>query len=297
MGADLACLVLEENLAADLTIIDNFSYSANKMRLLPSADKFRILRADIRDYEAVLKYTIGADLVFNFAAETHNDNSINRPLDFFSTNTQGVICLLQAARENQFHLHQISTDEVFGDLPLESDTKFNEDSPLRPSSPYSASKAAAEMLVYGWVRTFGVSASISNSSNNYGNFQHEEKLIPNIFSKIRNNQNPQLYGSGKNIRDWINVRDHSRAVWRIATGNRSSLRYCISSGQLYSNHDLARMINLAFGRNPEDIDFIADRPGHDLKYSSDSSLLQMEMGWSPREEDLETFVSRRVSES
>jgi dTDP-glucose 4,6-dehydratase len=293
MGSDFARMVCDHGLASQIIIVDNFSYSSDISRLSGYLDQVEIVKADIRDEEKILSLTKNADFVFNFAAESHNDNSIDRPLDFLSTNTLGTSNLLQSARKNGFHLHQVSTDEVFGDLPLSSGEFFSETSPHRPSSPYSASKAAAEMLALGWQRTFGLRVTISNSSNNYGEFQHSEKLIPNMLKRLRLGLNPALYGDGKNIRDWLYVRDHSAAVWLIATSN-ASLRYCISSGQEHSNREIASILNRLFGRDENAIDFVADRPGHDKKYSSSSRKLKEELDWSPVGPTLETWLANEV---
>lgn len=294
MGSDLARFLIEENLVKSLKIVDNFAYSSDPRRIESISSQVEVIKCDIRDLESFGRSTIGADLVFNFAAETHNDNSITRPLDFVSTNSVGVASVLQAARKNEFHVHQISTDEVFGDLPLESSEPFNENSILRPSSPYSASKASAEMLLMGWSRTFDVKVTLSNSSNNYGDFQHQEKLIPTLISRARQNLPLQLYGNGQNVRDWLHVRDHSMAVWIIATHSESFARYCISAGQLYSNVQVAEMVNFAFGRGVDEIEFVADRPGHDLKYHSDPSRIIEELGWRPVGPSLERFIQSQV---
>lgn len=283
MGSDFVRCLISEKDVKHVTILDNMSYSADESRL-ESLDpsNYTVLEGDIRDKVTVLKATRDFTHVFNFAAETHNDNSLSRPLDFVDSNVNGVVTLLEAARANAFHLHQVSTDEVFGDLPLESDARFTESSPYLPSSPYSASKAASDLLVKAWVRSFGVSATLTNSANNFGQKQDPEKLIPKSISLLRQGLKPKLYGTGKNVRDWIHVGDHSSAVWEVATKGKRGSQYLISSGQLLSNVHVVGLINQRFGRSWDDVEFIDDRPGHDLMYASDSSKLRADFGWEPR---------------
>jgi dTDP-glucose 4,6-dehydratase len=236
------------------------------------------------------RITRDADLVVNFAAETHNDNSLVRPLDFVDSNINGVASLLEAARENGFRLHQVSTDEVFGDMPVGSEERFVEESPIHPSSPYSASKAAGDSLCLGWFRSFGVDVTISNSANNFGPFQHPEKLIPRSIELIRSGEKPKIFGDGSNVRDWINVRDHSRAVFEIATRAVSGSRYIVSAHNLVSNLELIHALNQCLGMPAHHFEFVTDRPGHDRQYASDSSKLRSDLAWAPVEKDLESWL-------
>lgn len=281
MGSHFVRFLSGQSEVSKVTVLDNLSYSSDKSRLKDLAGEFHEVIADIRDRESVLDATQNADLVVNFAAETHNDNSLLRPTDFIDSNILGTVNLLEASRRNGFRFHQVSTDEVFGDLALDSDSSFSENSPTRPSSPYSASKAAADGLVVAWHRSFGVQSSITNSANNFGSGQHPEKLIPRTIKLIRSGSPPELYGTGANIRDWLYVDDHSRAVWLAANGPAGE-RYLVGADQLVSNLDLVKHINLCFGRDPDAIRFIQDRVGHDRKYSSDSQKIRTELGWEPQ---------------
>lgn len=290
MGSDFVQFLQSENLDVDTLIVDNYSYSADLRRLSALMDCVEIVNADIRDLEAIVKLTKDADLVFNFAAETHNDNSLLRPLDFVGTNVNGVANLLEASRVNGFRLHQVSTDEVFGDMAVGSSQRFVETSPTNPSSPYSASKAAGDMLCLAWFRSFGVDVTLSNSANNFGPNQHPEKLIPRSIELIRDGQKPKIYGDGLNVRDWINVRDHSRAVWEIATRAESGSRYVVSAHNLVSNLELIQRLNECFGQPSNNYEFVNDRPGHDRQYASDSSRLRRDLSWKPIEKSLQQWL-------
>jgi dTDP-glucose 4,6-dehydratase len=290
MGSDFVHFISEEHPEFEISIVDNYSYSADPERLADLSSVPPIENADIRDFDVMKRITKGADLVVNFAAETHNDNSLVRPLDFVSTNVNGVAALLEASRENGFRLHHVSTDEVFGDMPVGSDERFVEESPIHPSSPYSASKAAGDSLCLGWFRSFGVDVTISNSANNFGPSQHQEKLIPRSIELIRSGQKPKIYGDGSNVRDWINVRDHSRAVFEIATRAISGSRYVISAHNLVSNIELIQTLNQCLGMPADHFEFVTDRPGHDRQYASDSSKLRSELAWLPVEKDLKTWL-------
>lgn len=282
MGANFVSFLHLNGLADSIVVFDNLSYASDESRLsqLPQGS-YSLVVGDLRDEKSLVEVTRGAEYVFNFAAETHNDNSLSRPIDFLQTNVMGVANLLEASRLHGFHLHQVSTDEVYGDLPLDSSQRFTEFSKYRPSSPYSASKASGDLLVSSWVRSFGVKATITNSANNFGNFQHPEKLIPRSIGLILDGKRPELYGNGRNVRDWLNVDDHSSAVWAVASLAKNGSQYLVSSGQLMSNLELVSAINLSFGRQADDLEFISDRPGHDLMYASSSERIREEIGWRP----------------
>lgn len=295
MGSDFVRYLCEEGLADSVIVFDNYSYSASERRIESVRSDINVIRGDIRNPEQVQEATSGVDLVFNFAAETHNDNSLLRPLEFVSTNTLGVANLLEAGRSNQFHLHQVSTDEVFGDMEVGSALRFNEESILRPSSPYSASKAGAELLALAWERSFHARVTISNSSNNFGLGQHPEKFIPRMISLILEGKKPQVYGDGLNVRDWLHVRDHSKAIWSIATRGTSGDRYLVGAEQLRSNLEILGSINAAFEMGPENIEFVDDRPGHDRQYASDASKLREELGWRPEGPAIEAWIVEEVA--
>lgn len=292
MGSDFVRFLGSQHPELEVVVVDNFSYSADPERIAQLDSAPEILRADIRDLDSMLNVTAGADLVINFAAETHNDNSLKRPLDFVSANIDGVATLLEAARLNKFRLHQVSTDEVFGDMEVGSEGRFVEDSPIHPSSPYSASKAAGDALCLGWHRSFGVDVTISNSANNFGPFQHPEKLIPRSIELIRSGEMPKVYGDGTNVRDWINVRDHTLAVWQIATSATSGSRFNVSAHDLLSNNELIATLNAALGMAPDNFEFVVDRPGHDRQYASSSKKLRSELGWKPEGVPIRQWLSQ-----
>ena len=193
--------------------------------------------------------------------------------------------LLEAVRKHGVRYHHVSTDEVYGDLALDDPAKFTEETPYHPSSPYSSTKASSDMLVRAWTRTYGLRATISNCSNNYGPYQHVEKFIPRQITNIVDGVRPKLYGKGENVRDWIHTEDHSSAVWDILTKGRMGETYLIGANGEKNNITVLRMILEAMGRDPEDFDWVADRPGHDRRYAIDSTKLQRELGWRPAHTD------------
>lgn len=293
MGSDMVNYLIEESLCDKLLILDNFSYAADVARIDGFEGHATLIRGDIRDSGVVDEAVSGVDIVLNFAAETHNDNSLSRPLDFVSSNVDGVANLLRSCAEQRVHFHQVSTDEVFGDLPLNSASRFSESSRLNPSSPYSASKAGAELLVMAWIRSFGTSATITNSANNFGSHQHSEKLIPQLFNRARAGLPARLYGSGRNRRDWLHVRDHSRAVWKVVSedSKRTAYRYVVSANQVLSNLEVAAMVNKAHGLPEDFVVFVEDRPGHDEMYASSSDLLIRDFAWSPSGPRLDEWIT------
>jgi dTDP-glucose 4,6-dehydratase len=280
MGSHFVRYVLRQQGVGSVTVLDNLSYASDPSRLSDVSGDFREVIGDIRDLDSLKSHTRGFDFVINFAAETHNDNSLTRPGDFVSTNVNGTFNLLECSRENGFRFHQVSTDEVFGDLPIDSSLQFDEESTIKPSSPYSASKAGGDALVLAWHRSFGVPVSITNAANNFGTGQHPEKLIPRSLFLLGSGSMPELYGSGLNVRDWLYVEDHSSAVWLAANGPTGE-RYLVGADQLVSNLDLIRHMNTCFGRPADAVTFVSDRPGHDRKYASNSSKIRSSLGWRP----------------
>lgn len=237
----------------------------------------------------------GHDAIVHFAAESHNDNSIANPEPFITTNVEGTFQLLEAARKHDVRFHHISTDEVYGDLALDDPYKFTESTPYKPSSPYSASKAASDQLVRAWVRTYGLRATISNCSNNYGPYQHVEKFIPRQITSIMEGVRPKLYGTGKNVRDWIHTEDHSSAVWEILTRGRIGETYLIGADGEMSNIAVMRMILRLMGCTEDAFDWVRDRPGHDRRYAIDSSKLRAELGWKPMHIDFEAGLQATIA--
>lgn len=270
--------------------IDSFSYAANVDEIYELCEKehnFVFYRADICDKVKISRIFQDEkpNAVVNFAAETHVDRSIESAEKFLMTNVVGTNLLLDACREyGNVRFHQISTDEVYGDLPLNSKKSFTESSPLLPSSPYSASKAAADLLSLAYYRTHGVPVTISRSANNYGFFQHEEKMIPHSVKSLMRGEKISIYGDGKNVRDWIYVGDHVKAVEAILLNGKIGEIYNVGAGYEISNLELARKIILCYTESSdaaidEYIEFVPDRKGHDRRYSLDTSKIKNALGW------------------
>jgi dTDP-glucose 4,6-dehydratase len=271
---------------ADVTVLDKLTYAGNLASLdgLPE-DRFTFVKGDICDPEVLDPLVRHADVVVHFAAESHNDNSIANPEPFIQTNLVGTFRILEAVRKYDKRLHHISTDEVYGDLELDDPGKFTVDRAYQPSSPYSSSKAGSDMLVRAWVRTYGVRATISNCSNNYGPRQHIEKFIPRQITNILDGRRPKLYGAGANVRDWIHVDDHNSAVLAIIERGRIGETYLIGADGERDNRSVIEEILVAMGQPRDAYDHVNDRPGHDLRYAIDASKLRTELGWQPRFRD------------
>jgi dTDP-glucose 4,6-dehydratase len=240
------------------------------------------VEGSITDAALVDRLVGETDVVVHFAAESHNDNSLDDPSPFVQTNLIGTFTLLEAVRRHGTRFHHISTDEVYGDLELDDPAKFTPETPYNPSSPYSSTKAGSDLLVRAWVRSFGVRATISNCSNNYGPYQHIEKFIPRQITNLIDGVRPRLYGAGLNVRDWIHVEDHNAAVWAIIDRGRIGETYLIGADGEKNNLEVVRTLLELFGREPDDFDHVADRPGHDLRYAIDATRLRDELGWTPR---------------
>ncbi|MFT4471907.1 dTDP-glucose 4,6-dehydratase [Arthrobacter sulfonylureivorans] len=278
-----------------VTVVDKMNYAANAASLdgMP-ADRCRLVQGDVADPGLVDRLLADHDAVVHFAAETHNDNSLADPQPFLHSNVIGTYTLLEAARRHGTRLHHISTDEVYGDLPLDGTERFTEHTPYNPSSPYSSTKAGSDLLVRAWVRSFGVNATLSNCSNNYGPYQHVEKFIPRQITNILTGRRPKLYGDGRNVRDWIHVEDHSSAVLRILDDGRAGETYLIGADGERSNREVLGILLGLLGRRADDFDLVADRAGHDLRYAIDSSKLREELGWEPKFVHLETGLADTV---
>jgi dTDP-glucose 4,6-dehydratase len=210
---------------------------------------------------------------------------------FIETNVMGTFELIQACVKHDVRLHHISTDEVFGDLPLDSQEKFTPETAYNPSSPYSSSKAASDLLVRAWVRSFGLKATISNCSNNFGPYQHEEKLIPRMIKLIASGQKPELYGNGQNVRDWIHVDDHNDGVWAIIVKGQIGKTYLLGASNERSNLQVVETLLELLGKPKDWIEFIKDRPGHDLRYAIDASETESELGWKTEKGNFEERVA------
>ena len=262
----------------NVTVLDNFSNPTVDPESLKNTG-CKVISADIRNLSEEL-LPADFDIVVNFAAETHNDDSLRRPLDFAHTNIIGTLNLLQFARRIGARFHQISTDEVFGDTETESNKEFDSTSCYNPSSPYSASKASSDLMVMAWSRSFAVPATISYCTNNFGPRQSFEKLIPRTVLKIGRSSRPILYGDGSNRRDWLFVDDHVDGLLLVLEKGTPGGRYFFSSGVQTSNAKLVDRILAIMGSNlrPE---FVEDRPGHDRRYALNSTLTRKELGWAP----------------
>jgi dTDP-glucose 4,6-dehydratase len=274
------CRYVIENSQHQVIGYDSLTYASNLSSVSDlNGSRFSLVVADINDTATLISHLESADVLINFAAETHNDLSIKSPGKFVETNISGTYSVLEAIRATGKRLHHISTDEVFGDLPLIGSALFTEDSPYKPSSPYSASKASSDMLVRSWIRTFGVSATISNCSNNYGPRQHVEKFIPRQITEILMGRHPKVYGSGVNVRDWIHVEDHSRAILAIIERGILGETYLVGTRAQKTNLQVVKAIMQIMGRPESEIEFVKDRPGHDLRYAIDASKFEKEIGW------------------
>jgi dTDP-glucose 4,6-dehydratase len=278
-----------------VTVLDKLTYAGNLASLdgLPES-RVRFVHGDIADAALVDRLFPTVDAVVHYAAESHNDNSLDDPRPFLDTNIIGTYTLLEAARRHGTRLHHISTDEVYGDLELDDPQRFTESTPYNPSSPYSSTKAGSDLLVRAWVRSFGVRATISNCSNNYGPRQHVEKFIPRQITNVLRGIRPRLYGAGENVRDWIHADDHSSAVLTILDKGVLGETYLIGADGEMSNRAVVEMILRVMGRPADDYDHVADRAGHDLRYAIDSTRLRSELGWRPRHADFESALAATV---
>lgn len=269
----------------EFVCLDALTYAGNYNNLtdLENEPNFRFVKGDITDRELVYKLFEQErfDVVINFAAESHVDNSIKNPEIFIDTNIKGTMVLLDACREFGIQrYHQISTDEVYGDLPLDrKDLLFTEETPLHTSSPYSSSKASADLLVMAYARTFGVPITISRCSNNYGPYQFPEKLIPVVISKALKNEQVPVYGVGANVRDWIHVIDHNIGVDLIVRYGKEGEIYNLGGHSERTNLEVVRTILRQMQKPESLITFVEDRKGHDLRYAIDSSKIERELGW------------------
>lgn len=273
-----------------VTVVDKLTYAGNRANL-PEGIEF--VQGDICEQPLIDELVSAADAVVHFAAESHNDNSLRDPSAFVHSNVVGTFTLLEAVRKHGTRLHHISTDEVFGDLELGGTDAFTETTPYNPSSPYSATKAGSDHLVRAWVRSFGVRATISNCSNNYGPYQHVEKFIPRQITNILTGQPAKLYGTGAQVRDWIHVDDHSAAVLAILERGRVGETYNIGAGGKHvTNKEVIETICERMGGTYE---HVADRPGHDQRYTMDATKIRRELGWTPQHTDLCSGLEQTIA--
>ena len=295
IGSNFVRLTLATRPNARITVVDKLTYAGNLASLADVADRSAFVEGDIANLGLIDSLVADTDLVVNFAAESHNDNALRLPGPFVATNLVGTFQLLEAVRRHGTRLHHISTDEVYGDLTSESSARFTPQTPYDPSSPYAATKAGADMLVRAWVRSFKVAATISNSSNNYGPYQHVEKFIPRQITNLLDGAPAQLFGDGGNIRDWIHVDDHNRAVWAVIDGGRLGETYLIGADGEQTNRDVVQLILELMGRGQGDYDLVPDRRVHDRRYAIDAAKLRDETGWQPQVTDFRAGLSDVIS--
>lgn len=287
-----------------ITILDKLTYAGNQNNVKSIlGDRVELVVGDIMDKELVDKLASKADAIVHYAAESHNDNSLNDPSPFIYTNFVGTYTLLEAARKYDLRFHHVSTDEVYGDLPLREDLpghgelpgeKFTEDTKYNPSSPYSSTKAASDLIVRAWIKSFGIRATISNCSNNYGPYQHIEKFIPRQITNILSGIKPKLYGNGKNVRDWIHTNDHSSAVWTILNDGKIGETYLIGANGEKNNKEVLELILKEMHISNDFYDHVTDRAGHDLRYAIDSTKLYKELNWKPKYTNFEEGLRQTI---
>jgi dTDP-glucose 4,6-dehydratase len=279
-----------------VTVLDALTYAGDRRNLagLP-ADRFDFVHGSVCDPDVVDDLVAAHEVVVHFAAETHNDNSLAEPGRFVTTNLVGTQVVLEAVRRHGRRLHHVSTDEVYGELAPAGGRPFTEADPYRPSSPYSATKAGADLLVRAWVRSFGVAATISISPNNYGPRQHVEKFIPRQVTEVLQGRRPRLYGDGSQVRDWLHVDDHSRAVLTILQAGTIGETYHVGAGCERTNREVVDLVLALLGRPPGEVDLVADRPGHDRRYALDASRLRTELGWAPGRADFAAGLAETVA--
>lgn len=291
IGSNFVHYAVNNNPNLIVVVLDKLTYAGNRNNLagLPT-ERVKLIVGDIVDKDLVDRLVQNCEAVVHYAAESHNDNSLINSEPFVQTNLIGTYVLIEACRKYDVRYHHISTDEVYGDLPLRENLpgkgegpgeKFTSTTPYNPSSPYSATKAGSDLLVKAWIRSYGLKATISNCSNNYGPYQHIEKFIPRQITNILIGLRPKLYGEGENVRDWIHTNDHSSAVWAILTKGRIGETYLIGSNGEKNNKEVLETILELMGKPKNGFDYVDDRPGHDLRYAIDASKLYNDLGWEP----------------
>jgi len=295
IGSNFVRRTLATRSDVEITVLDALTYAGRLSNLSGLEGKYEFVQGNICDSSLVDSLVSKSDVVIHFAAESHNDNSLRSPRPFIDTNVIGTFELIQACVKHDIRFHHVSTDEVFGDLALEGTDKFTRDTPYNPSSPYSASKASSDHLVRAWTRSFGLKATISNCSNNFGPYQHEEKLIPRMIGLIVSGAKPELYGNGANVRDWIHVDDHNDGVWAVIEKGVIGQTYLLGADNQRSNLEVVRALLAMMGKPEDFIAFIGDRPGHDLRYAIDASATEDELGWKPKHGNFEEKLAETVN--
>lgn len=295
IGSNFVHFIYRERPDWHITVLDALTYAGNLKNLDGLAEqRFSFIKGDICEEATVEKAVADVDALVHFAAESHVDNSIHGSWPFVNTNIVGTYRLLEAVRKAGKCFHHISTDEVYGDLGLDTQEKFSEKSPYDPRSPYSASKAGSDMLVRAWIHTYDLPATISNCSNNYGPYQHVEKFIPRQITEILSGRKPKLYGNGNNVRDWIHAEDHSSAVLAILEKGKPGETYMIGADGQKANKEVIELILELMGKDAKDYDQVADRPGHDLRYAIDANKIKTELGWAPKYSDFKEGLTQTI---
>lgn len=285
IGSNFIRYILQKYPHYEVVNYDKLTYAGNLENLKDFEDhpNYKFVKGDILNSELVEHVAADIDIIIHFAAESHVDRSVLDPFSFVRTNVLGTHALLEVARKLKKRFHHVSTDEVFGSLPIdEKDKAFHEESPYDPRSPYSSSKAASDHLVRAYYHTYDLPVTISNCSNNYGPYQFPEKVIPLFVSNLIEGKKVPLYGDGKNIRDWIHVDDHNSAIDAIIHKGRNGHTYAIGGDSEKSNFELTMAILEQMGVGEEMIEYVKDRPGHDRRYAIRSHKIQAELGWQPK---------------
>ena len=286
IGSNFILYWLSHHPADSIVNLDKLTYAGNleNLRSVENNPRYSFIHGDICDPETVKSAIQGADIVVHFAAESHVDRSITDPSPFVKTNVLGTQVLLDASMTGNIkRFHHISTDEVFGSLDLSSSDKFSERTPYDPRSPYSASKAGSDHLVRAYFHTFGLPITITNCSNNFGPYQYPEKLIPLAITNILEGKKVPVYGDGKNVRDWLYVEDHCRAIDAVLTKGTVGETYCIGGmTRDINNLEVVKLILNYMGKDESSIEFVKDRPGHDRRYAMDYQKIHEALGWSPK---------------
>ena len=292
IGSNFVRMAAQRQPETKIVVLDALTYAGNAENLA-GLDEAAVTLVEGRVEDAGVVDTLvrDADVVVHFAAESHNDNSLRDPSPFVATNIMGTYTLLEAVRKYGTRFHHVSTDEVFGDLALDDPAKFTESTPYNPSSPYSATKAGSDHLVRAWVRSFGIDATISNCSNNYGPYQHIEKFIPRQITNLLSGRPAKLYGTGEQVRDWIHVDDHNDAVLAILERGKAGETYNIGASGERSNLEVITMICELMGG---EFEHVADRPGHDMRYAMDATKLHDELSWQPRYTDMREGLANTI---
>lgn len=298
IGANFIHYWMENHPEDEIINLDKLTYAGNlkNLKSIEDKDNYTFIKGDIADEKIVDKAMKNVDIVVNFAAETHVDRSIMGPAAFILTNVVGTQVLLNSAKKhNVKHFHHISTDEVFGSLNLNSEQKFDENTKFQPNSPYSASKAASDHLIRAWNKTYGLKTTITNSSNNYGPYQFPEKFMPLAITNLMQGKKIPVYGDGKNIRDWVYVKDHCRAIDLVLQKGKNGETYCIGGmTDDVNNLEVAEKICSIMNKNADEcLEFVKDRPAHDRKYAVDWTKAKNELGYEP-EHDFETWLKKTV---